>query len=171
MIQENSERSIVDDLTRPGSVFDARRWTAIPNPTWALAGLAYEADLVVISSAGWAQEIEVKVSAADLRSDAKKGKHRGLHTYGDHLWRHAQRFWYAVPTALIEQARATVVGKPYGVIEVCFDKELHRNIAEVRVKAPRIASATKCPDEVVRQALRGISLRYWDLRHDRHKEV
>jgi hypothetical protein len=62
---------------------------------WELDG--GRADMLVISRAGYATEIEVKVSRADWRKDAAKAK-----------WavdrEHVARFFFAVPSTLLEPA-------------------------------------------------------------------
>ena len=55
--------------------FDLRQNIIVPNISWGM-GL-HECDLLILSRAGYATEIEIKISAADLRKDSKK-KHEHL---------------------------------------------------------------------------------------------
>ncbi len=86
-----------------------RRWTAqmielavarhygyrhsliVPNVSWGW-GIAYEADLVILRSSGWAWEIEIKVSPYDITRDRSK-----RHTHACRLF---QQMYFAVPEAL-----------------------------------------------------------------------
>lgn len=52
---------------------DYRRNTVVPNAYWGL-GLTWEADLLVISKAGYLTEVEIKVSKADLLHPAPINK-------------------------------------------------------------------------------------------------
>ena len=54
--------------------FNVRTKLIIPNVSWGF-GLNYEADLVVVTKAKYAYEVELKVSKSDLKADMKKIKH------------------------------------------------------------------------------------------------
>ena len=43
----------------------------VPNVFWGL-GFRYELDLMIVTPAGWATEIEIKTSLSDLKADKKK---------------------------------------------------------------------------------------------------
>jgi len=66
----------------------------VPNVSWGW-GLLHEADMLVLRPSGLCDEVEIKVSAADIRRDAKK-RH-------DH-WNDPRicRVWFAVPEALAD---------------------------------------------------------------------
>lgn len=51
--------------------FNSRINLIVPNLSWGLH-LGYEADLVVVTPAKYAYEIEIKVSKSDLKRDSKK---------------------------------------------------------------------------------------------------
>jgi hypothetical protein len=57
-------------------MFDPRRQLVVPNVSWG-AGL-HECDLLVISKAGYATEVEIKTNMQDLKRDSKKS-HLHLH--------------------------------------------------------------------------------------------
>ena len=66
----------------------------VPNVYWGL-DLNYEADLICVSPAGYATEIEIKVSRGDIKRDLAK----------DHCAHNAgiiRRFFYAVPDYLAD---------------------------------------------------------------------
>ena len=48
-----------------------RQNLVVPNVSWGL--LNYEADVVSLTPSGYATEVEIKVSKADLLADFKKG--------------------------------------------------------------------------------------------------
>src|SRR5580700_7662207 len=60
---------------RSSSKFSQRRnYLAIPNVSYGF--LFYEADLLIVSKARYATEVEVKVSMQDWRKDFEKRKHK-----------------------------------------------------------------------------------------------
>lgn len=94
-----SERSIARALVHAFGMFPPRRYLAVENVSWGL--LPWEADLLCMSGNGYLQEVEIKVSVADLRRDLEKPKHRlrkAVFTStgrSPHTW--IRRFWYAMP--------------------------------------------------------------------------
>jgi hypothetical protein len=71
--------------------FDYRRNLVVPNVSWGL-GLLYEADMVVLRPSGFAVEVEIKVTASDIKADLKK-----KHQHNSLLFR---ELWFAVPEHL-----------------------------------------------------------------------
>ena len=65
----------------------------VPNVFWGM-GLHYEADLVVLRPSSWAIEVEIKVSASDIKADLKK---RNAH---DSIL--FKELWFAVPEKLAD---------------------------------------------------------------------
>ena len=74
--------------------FGARQNLIIPNITWGFSGLYYEADLIVVTRAGYAKEIEIKVSKADLIKDKEK-KHA-------HDYIKFNELYFAIPEKLLK---------------------------------------------------------------------
>lgn len=62
----------------------------VPNVCWGM-GL-HECDLLIVSKAGYLTEIEIKISRADLRADAKK--------WHGHNSRRIKRLFFALPDYL-----------------------------------------------------------------------
>ncbi len=66
-----------DKITTPemecalANYFDYRQNLIVPNVHWGF-GLYHECDLLIVSKAGYCTEVEIKVTRADLRADAKK---------------------------------------------------------------------------------------------------
>jgi len=67
----------------------------VPNVYYGL-GFRYELDLMIVTPAGWATEIEIKVSLSDLKADKKK-KH-------NHFSNRIKYLYFAVPEKLRDQA-------------------------------------------------------------------
>ena len=72
--------------------FNYRINIIVPNVHWGL-GLSYECDLVIVTSSGYATEIEIKTSKQDIKNDFKKA------SYAHHS-KLFKRFFYAVPEKL-----------------------------------------------------------------------
>ena len=51
--------------------FDPRRNIIVPNVWWGM-GFNYECDLLVLTKAGYAYEVEIKTTKSDLKADLKK---------------------------------------------------------------------------------------------------
>ena len=71
--------------------FNPRINIIVPNVSWGL-GFNYECDLLVVTKAGYATEIEIKVTRSDIKADFSK-----RHTHGS---KKIRRFFYAVPDYL-----------------------------------------------------------------------
>ena len=74
--------------------FGIRQHLIVPNVSWGFTGLYYEADLVVVTKAGYAKEIEIKASRQDLIKDKSK-KH-------NHNCRKFKELYFAIPKKLLK---------------------------------------------------------------------
>ncbi len=54
------------------SYFDYRQNLIVPRVHWGFGADMHECDLLIMSKAGYLTEVEIKISRADLRADAKK---------------------------------------------------------------------------------------------------
>jgi len=72
--------------------FGSRLNLIVPNVSWGW-GLAHEADMIVLRPSGICDEVEIKVTAADIRADMKK-------RVGHWESRRIARVWFAVPSDL-----------------------------------------------------------------------
>lgn len=70
--------------------FNSNALVIVPNVSWGL--LRYEADMLLLTRSGYAWEVEIKVSRADLLRDKKK-KHQ-------HDSPKVKRLWFAIPECL-----------------------------------------------------------------------
>ncbi len=93
-------------------------------PTVKAGGLVrFETDMLMLSKAGYATAIEIKISKSDLKADSKKAhiKNTGKVIYGK-SWKEkyfpkVKYFYYAVPDDLLELA-LTTVHKDFGIYTV-----------------------------------------------------
>jgi len=80
--------------------FNWRQNLIVPNVHWGL-GLEYECDMVIVRPSGYVIEVEIKVTAADLRRDRNKRKWQFINSAN--LYRTNQLFklrYFAVPVEL-----------------------------------------------------------------------
>ena len=84
--------------------FNPRQNIIVPNVSWGLYNKEYkslhECDLIVLSGANWATEVEIKISKSDLLKDAEKP-----HGHNHNLIR---RLYFAVPESLMDIAMQNI---------------------------------------------------------------
>jgi len=73
--------------------FGVRTNIIVPNLSWGLSGM-HECDMFIVKKSGYAVEVEIKRTKADLLADFKK-KH-------DHSDIRIREFYYALPAKLLE---------------------------------------------------------------------
>jgi hypothetical protein len=140
--------------------FDYRRNLIVPNVYWGM-GLNHEADILLLSKAGYATEIEIKVSRADLVRDASK--HHG------HESDIIKAFWFAVPAPLSVFALDFIPAEA-GLLSV-FERPRrgapgYRREAKME-RAPKLRQRSRKFTESEREQLaRLAAMRYWDRRAD-----
>lgn len=140
--------------------FDYRANLIVPNVYWGM-GLNHEADLLILSKAGYATEVEIKVSRADLKRDADKAHaHEGAII---------KALWFAVPMALVDFALEHIPEES-GLLMIW--ERPHRGASGFvavagpkRFPKPRPGSR-KFTDHEREQLARLAALRYWDRRAD-----
>ncbi len=134
------------------SPFYYRRYLVVPNASWGL-GFNHELDVLALSEAGYAHEIEVKISRADTRRDLDK-RH-------GHYDSRIRCLWFAGPEALgptlLELAPAHA-----GVIVVAEPVE-GRLYGRARIlrKAKAATGSRKFTDAERMQLARLGLMRYW----------
>jgi hypothetical protein len=159
------------------SLFPPRRWAVCPNVSWGL--LPWEADILAISNtANRIHEIEVKVTASDLKRDLYKTKWgigkdvMGLPSWNSKYYsatydarKHVHHFWYAVSEDLKSHAMVQAEKIGCGVI-VCYWDEKSNSLVPVKEKYPKLwpgpsmwSAATMRTD-----LYRLCSLRFWETR-------
>ena len=105
-----------------------RQNLVVPNVSWGL--LNYEADVVSVTPSGYATEVEIKVSKADLLADFKKG-----HSHDSKLFKY---LYYAVPEEMQDYALERIWEKAgllvamrddYGAVMIVKVRDPKLNIA------------------------------------------
>ena len=102
---------------RNSGIWNKRQDIFIPNLSWGL--LDYEADLVIITKAGYLTEVEIKRSWEDFKADFKKThKHDDPRVY---------KFYYCVPESILDRV-IDFLREKYGTI-------IHRYLVYQRMGA------------------------------------
>lgn len=78
--------------------YGVRKNIIVPNISWGFGGM-HECDMFIVSKAGIATEVEIKISKSDLLADFKKG-----HDHKDRQNR-ITYFYYAMPEILYEKCK------------------------------------------------------------------
>lgn len=132
--------------------FGWRQNVIVPNVHWGL-GLHYEADLVVLRPSGWAIEVEIKISAADIRADLKKRRQHDSNLF--------RELYFAVPECLAENAN---IPEHAGILSVYW----HGAYGPWRVKkirdAARRKTAHKWRPETRQKLYELAAMRTWSLK-------
>jgi len=136
--------------------FDYRRNLIVPRVSWGLN--LHECDLLILSDAGYASEVEIKVSKSDLLRDSDK--------YHKHHSNKIKALWFAVPDTLGDFA-LTHIEADIGVLCVCENsfKGKSRRCKILRQAKLRQASRKFTEEERYQLSRLGL-MRYWSLRSD-----
>lgn len=138
------------------SWFDYRVNLIVPNVHWGRN--MHECDLLMISKAGYATEIEIKISRADLRRDMKKWhRHHGGHQI--------KYLYFAMPAEL--EASAELVPAHAGIILIRSDEGLdYERAPRCRQLRPAVVNkgANKMSDRDQYKVARLGALRIWNLK-------
>ncbi len=132
--------------------FNFRMNTIVPNVSWGW-GLPYEADLVVLRPSGWADEIEIKTTKADIKAD-------GCKKWSQHWDKHFLRLWFAVP---IELSECEFIPEHAGIYSVDRLGTKWPKVITVR-SAKRNPVARKVTDKERQKLLELGCMRIWDLK-------
>lgn len=137
--------------------FNYRINLIVPNVSWGW-GLQHEADLIILRQSGYCDEVEIKVSASDIKADLRKR----FNHWED---RRILRVWFAVPKEL---ASCPDIPDKAGILSVArirngtsyYDKVELVRPAVIRDKDTRIKITPK-----ERQKLADLAaMRIWDLK-------
>jgi hypothetical protein len=128
--------------------FNYRINLIVPNIYWGF-DLNYEADLLIISPAAFATEIEIKVTNSDIKRDSLKSA-------AAHKSNRIKKFFYAVPDYL---AGSEYLPKDAGLIAV--DKNKNCRI----LRPPRINKiARKLRHDEIETLMKLAAMRIWGLK-------
>lgn len=113
------------------------------------------ADMLFISRAGYATEIEIKISVSDWKADQNKGKF-------DRERPHVARFFYAVPEELADKVPVTIPSYA-GILIVRSGKGLkYHSFDQVReIRAAIRRKAQKISEQEITRLYRSAYYRFW----------
>lgn len=95
--------------------FNYRMNLIVPNVSWGWM-LHHEADLIVLRPSGYCDEVEIKVTRADIKADAKK-----LTSHWEN--RRIARVWFAVPHGLADCAEIPAAAGILSVMRGTYDRD------------------------------------------------
>ena len=150
--------------------FNPRQNIVVPNVSWGLSNKEYKAlhecDVLILSKTGYATEIEIKVSKADLLKDGDK-RHGHTHNL-------IRRLYFAVPEELKEIALESIPTTAGLLVVENYEKVIYipwggsKTIPAVRVRHIREpqtnTSAVKWTDEQRHQLTRLGTMRILGLK-------
>ena len=131
--------------------FGIRETVMVPNVSWGL--LNHEADMVVLKPSGWAEEVEIKVSASDIKADLKKNRGRG-HMRSPLI----RKIWFAVPERLADDTNIPFFA---GILKI---NERGRRV-EIHRPAKLNLGARKLTDKEIYKLMRLGCMRIWSLKN------
>lgn len=131
--------------------FGIRQNLIVPNVSWGL--WIHECDVLVLTKAGYALEVEIKVSKSDLIKDGEK-RH-------GHRSEKIKRLYFAIPEKL--EKHMDLIPERAGVIVVRPSKTIHGRCDMIRPGEVNKA-ARPLGDKDREQLARLGALRIWDLK-------
>jgi len=142
--------------TALASWFDYRVNLIVPNVHWGFGPDMHECDLLMMSKHGYCTEVEIKVTRADLRADAKK-KH-------GHRNKRIKYLYFALPTYLDHCLE--FVPERAGILLVRpWEPGFQPGPSVKRVRAPQCQKhAPKMTDSERYKLARLGTLRIWNLK-------
>lgn len=136
--------------------FDTRKNIVVPNVSWGLG--IHECDVLVVTKAGYAIEVEIKTSRADIVADTKK-----RHGHNSNKLR---SLVFAIPKSL--ERCADLIPERAGIITVeDYEHENnHRLYCSILKKAQINREAEKLSyEDIIRVAKLG-AMRIWNLKEE-----
>ncbi len=138
------------------NLINYRTNTIVPNVSWGL-GLYHECDMLVLDSQDRFTEIEIKVSASDLKADFKK-------THG-HYSKIISRLVYALPREIYEK-HGSIIPRNCGVIVLEYIEIGERKI--LKATWERVVKHNKLKEKpspkVIRKFMELGCMRIWTLK-------
>jgi len=129
--------------------FEPRINLVVPNISWGIG--IHECDLFVLTKSGYAYEVEIKVSMADLKKDCEK--------HHQHLSNKIKKFYFAIPYYMVGDDALACIPARAGIIVV----DARHQCAVIR-EAEVNNSSIKFSDEYRFKIARLGALRIWTLK-------
>jgi hypothetical protein len=138
-------------------LFGIRTNIIVPNISWGLPGM-HECDVFIVKKSGYAVEVEIKRTKADLLADFKK-KH-------DHSDVRIREFYYALPEKLLETC-TELIPEHAGIISCYKSQWATRNdiYATIKRKATIRKDARKLTQEEQFKVAKLGTMRIWSLKN------
>ena len=130
----------------------------VPNVYWGL-GLRYEADLVVLRPSGYAIEIEIKTTAADIKADLLKSIQHSSNLF--------RELWFATSDDLSEHPN---IPARAGIFAVTLSPISHRYVVKTTRPAKRNLNARRWTPEQRLKLLHLGAMRIWGLKDARWRD-
>ena len=134
--------------------FDIRQNIIVPNISWGLR--IHECDLFIVNNNGYAIEIEIKRSKADLKNDFKK-----IHNHKDYYNR-IKHFYYAIPYQLYESCK-DLFPENAGIICI-FKNSYGRIYCKIMKRAKVNKTCRKLTNEEILHVAKLGTMRIWSLK-------
>lgn len=137
--------------------YGVRQHIIVPNISWGFHWM-HECDLFIVTKAGIATEIEIKISKSDLLRDFEKG-----HDHQDRQNR-ITYFYYAMPELLYENVKDLIPAEA-GIL-VCYRADWDENrifVKEIRKPEKRKNARKLIPEEQLKIAWLG-TMRIFSLK-------
>ena len=152
--------------------FDPRQNLIVPNISWGM--FVHECDLLVLTQSNYAYEIEIKISASDLKADSKKPH--------SHRSNKIKILYFALPEYLRDYHE--MVPQRAGIIEVSrqnkwhWDYEHQKQIQDGEhdcckiIRAPHVnREAGKWDDKQRMELMRLSTMRIWSLKEALNRKI
>ena len=147
--------------------YNPRQNLIVPNLSWGM--FSYEHDLCILSKNGYATEVEIKTSKADLIKDKEKGH--------DHNNKMMKYLFFAIPEHLLPDTEH--IPERAGIFVVSWNKPMpypyHKSLANGwwscrRERQARAWQNYKWSDSERQDLLRLAAMRTWTLKKQLQKE-
>ena len=139
--------------------FDYRINLIVPNVSWGFF-YSHEADIVVLTKAGYLYEVELKVSRSDMKADLKK-RHRGDEDSFRQQWENKKLkyLYYAFPNDLLNLA-LEILPLHVGLLSVTQGQNHHRAIV-TEARKPKVLNNYKLTADEKYQLARLGCIKVW----------
>lgn len=165
-----SKQPNIDEIERALAVeFNYRLNICVPNVSWGM-GFNREIDLLVLRQSGYAVEIEIKRSFADLKAELKK-RHRHSNALSTSFRQGGhpdiKEFWFAVPEGIYSKAKEFITAHypEAGILSYWQDQEEpYRLYVRRKIMARVKSDSRKWTDAQKMKLLQLAHMRIWTMK-------